>query len=507
MNSSSGGNSNSSLNSDIHYDLPLDTKHIHNFQDIVSAFQLTEPEKNMLIKNGFAVIRHPTLQYKSTYVFPSDISKVYEKVRMYGAPIVVTSDSLLHVFHTTLDNILKTMEEELLFDKILKLTKMFLSESIAIFNTYTNSELREAARRNIAYFTVALKLLIHEEEVPQYVTDLVTSELTNINSSSLISNSPIFGYQVDYTQFSIRGHYSDSEKLQRYFKALIWYGIMDFKISNQAQLIQAALIAQILSKNEMIKNEFGSVKLITDYFIGVADDIGPYEFLVAIESFVNDNFSYDYLGQVEFLNRLTTALKNLPTTPKILGGISLGDAAVSTFSEHLVNQILDESRGMRLLGQRYTPDSYIFSKLVQFDYTGDSLPFTAVAAPNGKIIRGFPRGLDAMAVLGSRIAKELLEKLGDSNYKGYDETLEKLESELSSLDNDTSHKNLYNGWLYSLSDLLHSFDSSYPTFMLTEAWKYKELATALASWTQLRHDTILYSKQSYTIPHNGPNRQ
>ncbi|MFZ0405896.1 MAG: DUF3160 domain-containing protein, partial [Nitrososphaeraceae archaeon] len=199
MNSSSGGNSNSSLNSDIHYGLPLDTNHIHNFNDNVSAFQLTEPEKNMLIKNGFAVIRHPTLQYKSTYVFPSDISKVYEKVRMYGAPIVVTSDSLLHVLHMTLDSILKTMEEELLFDKVLKLTKMFLSESTAIFNIYTNSDLREAARRNIAYFTVALKLLTNEEEIPQYVADLVTSELTNIHSSSLISNSPIFGYQVDYT--------------------------------------------------------------------------------------------------------------------------------------------------------------------------------------------------------------------------------------------------------------------------------------------------------------------
>ena len=228
---------------------------------------------------------------------------------------------------------------------------------------------------------------------------MVTSELTNIPSSSLISNSAIFGYQVDYTQFIIRGHYSDSEKLQRYFKALIWYGIMDFKISNQAQLIQATLIAQILSKNETIENEFGSVKLITDYFVGVADDIGPYEFLEAIESLLNSNFSYDYLSQEEFLNRLTTALENLPP-PKILGGTSIEAAAVSSFSEHVVNQILVGSRGMRLLGQRYTPDSYIFSKLVHFDHTGDSLPFTAVVAPNGKIIRGFPRGLDAMAVLG-----------------------------------------------------------------------------------------------------------
>ncbi|MBI4339313.1 MAG: DUF3160 domain-containing protein, partial [Chloroflexi bacterium] len=31
-----------------------------------------------------------------------------------------------------------------------------------------------------------------------------------------------------------------------------------------------------------------------------------------------------------------------------------------------------------------------------------------------------------------------------------------------------------------------------------EAWQDKSLRTALASWTELRHDTILYAKQSYT---------
>ena len=34
--------------------------------------------------------------------------------------------------------------------------------------------------------------------------------------------------------------------------------------------------------------------------------------------------------------------------------------------------------------------------------------------------------------------------------------------------------------------------------MNTTAWLDKELQTALASWTELRHDTILYAKQSYT---------
>src|SRR5262249_42320709 len=41
-------------------------------------------------------------------------------------------------------------------------------------------------------------------------------------------------------------------------------------------------------------------------------------------------------------------------------------------------------------------------------------------------------------------------------------------------------------------------DAKYPEAMRTEPWAMKSVNTQLASWTQLRHDTILYAKQSYT---------
>ena len=103
-----------------------------------------------------------------------------------------------------------------------------------------------------------------------------------------------------------------------------------------------------------------------------------------------------------------------------------------------------------------------------------------------------------MAVLGSNSARVLLDKLGDSNYKDYDEIFASLQAEVNSYGDDTWSKDVYHGWLYSLRTLLGRFDDRYPTFMLTKAWEYKELTTALATWTALRHDTILYAKQSYT---------
>jgi len=125
----------------------------------------------------------------------------------------------------------------------------------------------------------------------------------------------------------------------------------------------------------------------------------------------------------------------------------------------------------------------------------------------GEPARAFPRGLDAMALLGSRRAKKLLKDLGDTEYKGkdakgskvtYETQFLKLKKEFDKFNQADWQKNLYWGWLYALKPLLKEFGSGFPTFMETAAWQDKELTTALASWTELRHDTILYAKQSYT---------
>jgi hypothetical protein len=160
------------------------------------------------------------------------------------------------------------------------------------------------------------------------------------------------------------------------------------------------------------------------------------------------------------------------------------------------------------MGQRFIPDSYMFSNLVGAYtdiYVGDKepKPFTFVISGAGRPIRGFPRGLDVMALLNSERAKELLDELGDSNYKRYDEAYNELDDEFNSFSDADWNRNLYWSWLFTLQPLLKEYETGYPTFMQTTAWQDKELTTALASWTELRHDTILYAKQSYTMAETG----
>ena len=60
-------------------------------------------------------------------------------------------------------------------------------------------------------------------------------------------------------------------------------------------------------------------------------------------------------------------------------------------------------------------------------------------------------------------------------------------------------ENLYWNWLYGLRPLLEEKGEGYPSFMQTEAWVDKDIHAFLGSWAELRHDTILYAKQSYTV--------
>jgi hypothetical protein len=134
-------------------------------------------------------------------------------------------------------------------------------------------------------------------------------------------------------------------------------------------------------------------------------------------------------------------------------------------------------------------------------YVGDGQPFTMKMTGGGPA-RTFPRGLDVMAVLGSERAYEILKAEGDTEYEGkdtsYDKQLEMLKEQFGRFGVADWNRNLYWAWLYALKPLLEEFGAGYPTFMQTQAWQDRELQTALASWAELRHDTILYAKQSYT---------
>jgi hypothetical protein len=369
----------------------------------------------------------------------------------------------------------------------------------------------------------------------------VEKELRPISEHKGWDCSPIFLYQEDYSQYVPRGHYTRSEKLKNYFKAVMWYGRITDLISGsralvagkcsaadsegfisekdaKIQTLSATLLANKFAADKDIQYNWSRLYAITSFFVGFSDDLGPVEYAAAVKKIFADNekIAADQLAaKIEDIRKV---IKEQFPIPKIYSG--LGNAQLTVefpppLSAEQINtlkkqadKLLTKTQGFRMLGQREVVDSYLFAKIVSpysGEYNGDKnkKPFTYVLTPAGREVRGFPRGLDIMAFFGSQRAKEIILGLGDANYSGYEKRFNELKQEIDSLPASAWYKNLYWNWLHVLRSLLPGFGNGYQTFMQTKAWQDKELNTALASWSELRHDTILYVKQSYTMAEAG----
>ncbi len=518
------------------YELPLLTEYIDNYENFTSKIPLSEDAVERLEKNGFVVMNDPFAPNRD------EITASYKLLKNLEVPIFVTSDSLLHIYHIQFDETLRRIEEEHFYDDLWMISELMLARSEADYNA-TSGEAKEAAKRNVAFFSIALSLLepksdqlcqgsgrecdegsfeglypyfTHEEleersfEVPALVKDNVEAEMALIEGQSGFAKSPIFGYDEDYSQYRPRGHYTRSERLKNYFKAMMWYGRMSFLLKGcdgdcivsekeaRIQTLGASMIAQNLLNDPYSKEKWDRIYNVTSFYVGYSDDLGPREYCDVINAVFDASVPVQDFSDSDLdLLKATLAEKRLP---QIYGGTGVDSPACQVeppFSPTQADECLAATAGFRFMGQRFVPDSYIFQNLVIPNvggYTGEGDAFTL--GPYG---RHFPRGLDAMAILGSGRADEILAALNDSNYQNYSFQRAELEEEFASFSEEDWQKNLYWAWLYSLQPLLETPGPNSPAFMHTTAWQDRVLTTALASWSELRHDTILYAKQSYTL--------
>jgi len=493
------------------YTLPLEVVAIDNFSHVASVLGLTSHAQNLLQANGFVVVT-PVLNGLDKL---RDITYVYGRnTKDLEIPNFITSDTLLHLYHVLFDETLKSIEEREFFDKIKVITQALLQESENQYNSFSG-DLKEAAGRNAAFFAVAMKLLDPASTTPDFVSSEVNSELSKINAHAGFAPSDIFIYNEDYSQYVPRGHYTRSETLEKYFKAMMWYGrigflvkggepwgfLCDYLISEEdarIQTIQASLITIALDNVEVPGTSVGAqwdrIYAVTSYFVGLADDLTPYQYLDCIIEVFSSTFDIEDFNDTGKIYDLKVELALLPS-PEIYGGTGM-IYLNPLFTPEQLDECLEKTKGMRLMGQRFIPDSYMLQNLVfpkAGPFTGSGNPFTMYLGE-----RLFPRGLDVMGVLGSARAVEILEAEGDRAYLYYEDEFDTLCTLFNSFTEGEWNKNLYWSWLYSLKSLLGEYGPGYPCFMRTNAWQDKQLNAALASWTQLRHDTILYAKQSYT---------
>ena len=448
---------------------------------------LNDAQKAALEANGFVVVPQG---YEQIYA-------IYQQADEASIPAFVTTDAVLHSFHILYDYALRLAEIEHFIADLETLNAAMLKAAEADYAA-TSGPVQEAARQNLAFFAVATKLLTPDvdiADVPRPVRDLVQEELALIEAHAGITFSPIFGYREDYSQYVPRGHYTRNEDFERYFRAMMWYGRMSFHLVNpdapeaaRRETRGALLIVRALHQADLL-DTWERIYEPTAFFVGTADDLTVYDYAAVAEAVYSGLPDPATLADEALLDGFIAAARQL-RPPAIVGG-------------YVTDQENPEevTMGFRFMGQRFIPDSYIFQQLVYDQvkgYRGSGKPFTMSPSQAGPI-RAFPRGLDVPAVLGSVRALEILTAEGDTDYDGYAEQLAKLQAEYAALSEEQWTSNLYWNWLHTLRPLPEAKDEGYPYFMQSPAWTDKDLHTWLGSWTELRHDTILYAKQSYAV--------
>jgi hypothetical protein len=450
-----------------------DFSNVTNFSRLSHFINTTDSA--YLHRNHFAVKKS---QFKQLF-------DVYNDCTWDGTPIFVTTDAVLHIYHVLFDFFLSEIEMQKFVASLDMMTDVLIDETESVMNDANLATTQEALNRNLAFLYVAKKLLNPNNTViPEAVEDLVNAEINLIEAHDGFHFSPIFGgfSELDYSQFNPRGHYTKNDTLKSFFKAMMWYGWTIFTMEPdkfgelaERHTVQALMLVQIiynygLAGGPTTLSMWDGIYEPTVFFVGKTDDPNIRNYKLIGETVYGSDFLNlppDSLTNTPKLNAFMEEAQKIPE-PKIPNWI------YGTFVTY---------KGFRFMGQRFIPDSYMLANLID--------PFVGS--------RMFPKGLDIMSILGSNRAYKILDEVyHETAYGGYVQQIDNFKNEFSNLNSSDWAQNLYWNWLYCLMPLFYENGDGYPFFMQTDAWRDKEVLTALASWAELRHDTILYAKQSMT---------
>ena len=492
------------------------------------GFTFSKAQKDSLVQNNFFIVRNFDKFYSTNLTEPGgrndDWTELYRKIGGPGSAVerapensvFISADLTLHVYHKLVENEFEYIEQNSFYPTLKGLSQTMFQNSAKQYNDATDPDQKESYERLSSYFLVASAILENAstdynalKEVG-FIGDSKTDTLENVTNLSQtlgkqakVSDNarieaarelslifdpskgrvqdPIFGdYQPmmpeDYTQFTPRSHYAKNVILRDYFRVMMYFGRTNFLLSS-AELTRDAANIQMMMPGNTVKS-WESIYLPTTFFVGQSDDLSIYDLGQAIKKVGFD------------IPKLQTELKTYKN-PQILSSVVAGSSVVDTTKEDLLNS----TKGFRFMGQRFTPDAFIFSSLTQGDEkpdpkTGQSLPST-------------PTALMVSTLMGSKTSGQYLTTWVKNNAPKSDKVLVDKMNDLNIYFGKVTPQqwtqNIYWSWLYTIKSLFtDDLDkTNYPGFVKSPLWETKNLQSFLGSWTELKHDTLLYAKQSY----------
>lgn len=331
---------------------------------------------------------------------------------------------------------------------------------------------------------------------PALIADIKT-DLAGIYEAKTIGASPLFKQydsqiKTDYTQFTPRSHYAKNSALRAYFRTMMYLGRSSYLLGSDLGIGDTNLLTKqmgVQRGNVAAPIEYWQkITAVTGFYAGQSDDLSYNEW---------KDFQMAVLGSDKNSDAALTAAENIKSLaqnidklrkPRILSDVIVDENIAARDKADLLRQSLS----FRIFGQKFSFDAWILNDLTAGqEKTETKLPST-------------PSSLFVPAAFGDNRAQkhisEFLSSEADFNadeITGFLAKLEQKKSDILKVKDQDWFGSLGSSWLYVLGSLTHDYDEHYPLYMQAVSFLDKQIQSFLGSYAELKHDTLLYAKQSY----------
>ncbi|MBP3726396.1 MAG: DUF3160 domain-containing protein [Bacteroidaceae bacterium] len=433
---------------------------IVNTNNIINTYQLTPfpaPLQKQLGRDGFAIVDGGHDQ----------LFEVYERNDYALFPNFVTTDLYLQLYHLYVDCVLREVEEQYIAPQLTAFCKRLHQDLTIVIANAKNETMKAAAEWNQAYIAIAIGLLTNEAmpAVAKIYETSVGEEMMKILKTE-DNLAPFLGYndvKYPYSLYRPRGHYTRTETLQRYFRAMMWIQDAPYGTDDERQMQRAALMASVIANDDVLSATYKRITEPLTFLMGTPDNVSveqvynimQRQHITASRLMTDRNALKAFIAEVDQLAEQQTRIR----------------PPYERSSHNKVN----------IMPQRYQPDAEVMLRMVDYD--------------NKPTRRDTPDGLDIFAAMEVTAAERILigEMKQDKQWNQFMPMLTNMKQTMRTFNWNTS---VSSAWLRTVADMCQP-NQQYPYFMKTPAWDKKNLNAALASWAELKHDAILYAKQPF----------
>ena|GEM_PF-593077 len=470
-------------------DLPIDLSEVVFAQDT----NLTSDGLTKLATNGFVVVPGGYDYFDRAYYTNDNEWDVTS-----GHATFVTTDTMLNSLYLVYENAQHYLEAEAFYGTINQVIAASLQEALATYDASIGTPLFVEARGAAVYYLVAAMALndglyeyqgnyprengvntsqvietapVELRDEAQVIVDMMTAAQGQSKVSFLESD-----FEEDFSQYKPRSYYAGDPVLESYFRGMMWLGRITFRAKSDLETRTGLLVLRALKDSGLLP-ELNKMDDTLRYLIGPADDLTYADLLPLAAQIYGDDLALSSIVDNENTGALTAYRDGLNALP----GPRINSLILPV--RVTAEQVDALTRGFRVFGQRFTFDGYAMQNLIYPDVGTQEL------------FRTLPTAVDVPAVLGSDLAYAQIE--GDSQFKNFVENMTRLRGEVNTISSAGWSETFYGSWLHAIQPLLVRNEAILPPLMLTDAWKARDLNTALASYTELKHATLLYAEQPY----------